>query len=129
MENKNGSGRKFLIQNSQTGEFIRCDSKWSSVFHEAFDFFSADRAAAFGVKQLKVAFGVVQMESNAVESPPAFRPDVIKGCKVFPEIRPALESASKFASSLPISHPGEILKWGEHRVASEKFSNLILSHV
>jgi hypothetical protein len=61
---------KFLIQDCQTAEFMRCDSSWGVDINEAFDFLSERRAFLFGMKDLKNSFKIIKV---ALEAPfPAF---------------------------------------------------------
>lgn len=48
---------------------MRCDSLWTADVNEALDFRSVQRASFFGLKELKDAFRVMQMELNGLLSP------------------------------------------------------------
>jgi hypothetical protein len=57
---------KVFLQDCQTAKFIRCDSMWTADSNEALDFLSIRRAVAFGMKELKNSFQIMQVESNAL---------------------------------------------------------------
>jgi hypothetical protein len=67
---------KFYIQDSQTAEFIRCDSTWSADLNEALDFLSERRAFFFGMKELGNSFQILKVASGAPL--PMFIPQLIR---------------------------------------------------
>ena len=58
------SGMKISVQNSKTGNFMRCDSVWTVDINEALNFLSARRAISFGLNELKEPFQVLQIGKN-----------------------------------------------------------------
>ncbi len=55
---------KISLQNSKTGEFMRCDSMWTANINEALNFASVRRAISIGLKELKEPFRVLQIRKN-----------------------------------------------------------------
>jgi hypothetical protein len=60
---------KIFLQDSNTAQFMRCDSTWAMDIQEALDFLSVQRAVFFGMKELKEPFQVVQAEPDGLQSP------------------------------------------------------------
>ena len=59
---------RFLLQDSKTGKFIRCDSLWTLDTSEALDFGSVQRAVFFGLKELKDSFQVLKVDATGLST-------------------------------------------------------------
>jgi hypothetical protein len=59
---------KFILQDCETGKFMRCDSIWSDDMDEALDFLSARRAVFFGMKELTAEFQILQIGCSGLRS-------------------------------------------------------------
>ncbi len=55
------AGMKICLQDSKTGNYMRCDSVWTVNIGEALNFFSVRRAVSFGVNELEEPFRVLQI--------------------------------------------------------------------
>jgi CheY-like chemotaxis protein len=58
------AGMKISLQNYKTGQFMRCDSRWTADIKEALNFLSFKRAVSFGMNELKDSFQVLQIEES-----------------------------------------------------------------
>jgi hypothetical protein len=72
---------KFILQDCQTGKFIRCDSMWSDDIHEALDFLSARRAVFYGMKELKAEFHILQIGQTGLVSTATIKMGLLKWSK------------------------------------------------
>jgi hypothetical protein len=59
---------KIYLQDCKNLTFIRCDSLWSSDISEALDFISVRRATLYGLRELKDAFQLLQVEADGFQS-------------------------------------------------------------
>jgi hypothetical protein len=65
---------KILLQDCSSKKYMRLDSAWVDDINEAMDFLSVIRAVSFGVRELKSAFNIVQIEAGGWSDVIVFSP-------------------------------------------------------
>jgi hypothetical protein len=75
---------KFILQDCQTGKFMRCDSMWSDDINEALDFLSARRAVFFGMKELTAEFHILQIGCSGLRSTATIKLGLLKWTEASP---------------------------------------------
>jgi hypothetical protein len=93
---------KFILQDCQSGKFMRCDSLWSDDINDALDFLSAPRAVFYGMKELKAEFYLIQIGHTGLMSTATINPGLLKWTKapraahVAEEVRAARRMPERF---------------------------------